>query len=184
MTPAPLNSILLTPVLLTSRLLLRPFEHDDAPALAALFNDPGVAMGVCSAPLPFTHLHASARILMIRAREMAGKDFVWAVEDMEGNLIGNLGLSELSSGVMRLGYAYARDHWGKGYATEALVAVLEWAGRQPSIGEIRAEVFHDNPASARVLAKSGFKETGYSARFSLARNASEETRTFALSEAA
>jgi [ribosomal protein S5]-alanine N-acetyltransferase len=174
----------LTPVLLTSRLLLRPFEHDDASALATLFNDPGVAMGICSAPLPFTHLHASARILMIRAREVAGKDFVWAVEDLDGNLIGNLGLSELASGVMRLGYAYARDQWGKGYATEALIAVLDWAGRQSSIGEIRAEVFHDNPASARVLAKAGFKETGNSARFSLARNARETTRTFTLLEAA
>jgi RimJ/RimL family protein N-acetyltransferase len=184
MTPAPLNSILLTPVLLTSRLLLRPFEHDDAPALATLLNDPGVAKGICSAPLPFTQLHASARILMIRAREMAGKDFVWAVENTDGSLIGTLGLSETTSGPLRLGYAYARDHWGKGYATEALVAVIEWIGRQTSIGEIYAEVFHDNPASARVLAKAGFTETGNGARFSLARNANEATRTFALLEAA
>jgi RimJ/RimL family protein N-acetyltransferase len=184
MTPAPLNSILLTPVLLTTRLLLRPFEHDDAPALAALLNDPGVAMGICSAPLPFTQLHASARILMIRAREVAGKDFVWAVEDMDGNLIGNIGLSETTSGTMRLGYAYARDQWGKGYATEALEAVMDWVSRHVTIGEIRAEVFLDNPASARVLTKAGFTETGNSARFSLARNGSETTRTFALLEAA
>ena len=179
MTPVPL-----TPVLLTSRLLLRPFEHDDAPALAALFNDPGVAMGICSAPLPFTQLHASARILMIRAREVAGKDYVWAVEDTDGTLIGNMGLSEMTGGTMRLGYAYARAQWGKGYATEALAAVMDWVSRNLTIGEIRAEVFLDNPASARVLAKAGFTETGNSARFSLARNASEATRTFALLEAA
>lgn len=179
-----MTPVLLTPVLLASRLLLRPFEHEDAPALATLFNDPGVATGICSAPLPFTQLHASARILMIRAREMAGKDFIWAVEDMDGNLIGNLGLSEMTSGTMRLGYAYARDHWGKGYATEALLAVMDWASRQVTLGEIHAEVFLDNPASARVLTKAGFIETGNSARFSLARNGSETTRTFALLEAA
>jgi [ribosomal protein S5]-alanine N-acetyltransferase len=174
----------MTPVLISQRLLLRPFEHEDAAALAVLLNDPDVAMGICSAPLPFTQLHASARILMIRAREMAGKDFVWAVEDLDGNLIGNLGLSETTSGSMRIGYAYARDHWGKGYATEALMTVMDWASRNLTIPEIQAEVFHDNPASARVLAKAGFVETGNSARFSLARNASEATRTFTLLEAA
>lgn len=174
----------MTPVLISQRLLLRPFEHEDAAALAILLNDPGVAMGICSAPLPFTQLHASARILMIRAREMAGKDYVWAVEDMDGNLIGNLGLSETVSGTMRLGYAYGTDQWGKGYATEALLAVMDWVSRHLTVGEIRAEVFLDNPASARVLAKAGFTETGNSARYSLARNASEPTRTFALLEAA
>lgn len=174
----------MTPVLISQRLLLRPFEHEDAPALSALLNDPVVAMGICSTPLPFTQLHASARILMIRAREMAGKDFIWAVEDLEGNLIGNLGLSETTNGTLRLGYAYARDQWGKGYATEALLTVMDWASRRAASGYITADVFHDNPASARVLTKAGFVETGNSARFSLARNANEATRTFSLLEAA
>jgi [ribosomal protein S5]-alanine N-acetyltransferase len=179
-----MTPVLLTPVLLSNRLLLRPFEHEDAPALAKLLNDPVVAMGVCSTPLPFTDLHASARILMIRAREATGKDFIWAVEDTEGNLIGNLGLSETTSGTMQLGYAYARAHWGKGFATEALTAVLDWVSRNLAIGEIFADVFVDNPASARVLAKLGFVETGSRARFSLARETSDLTRTFKLLEAA
>jgi [ribosomal protein S5]-alanine N-acetyltransferase len=119
----------MTPVLISQRLLLRPFEHEDAAAWAQLLNDPSVATGICSTPLPFTHLHASARILMIRAREVTGNDFIWAVEDMDGNLIGSLGLSDIGSGVAGLGYACARDHWGKGYATEALSAVLDWASR-------------------------------------------------------
>jgi [ribosomal protein S5]-alanine N-acetyltransferase len=174
----------MTPVLLTQRLLLRPFEHEDAPALAVLLNNPSVAMGICSAPLPFTTLHASARILMIRAREMAGKDVVWAVEDTEGTLIGTLGLSETAIDTYRLGYAYAPSHWGKGYATEALDAVLEWARRNKASAEIYAEVFLDNPASARVLAKLGFIETGTNARFSLARDTSDITRTFTQAEAA
>ncbi len=179
-----MTHVLVTPALITPRLLLRPFEHEDAPALALLLNDPGVAMGICNAPLPFTHLHASARILMILAREVAGKDFVWAVENMEGNLIGNLGISESPTGTMRVGYAYARDHWGQGYASEALIAVLEWASRNLDCGQIHADVFHDNPVSARVLAKVGFVETGNGARFSLARNGSEVTRTFVLPQAA
>jgi [ribosomal protein S5]-alanine N-acetyltransferase len=174
----------MTPVLLTQHLLLRPFEHEDAPALALLFNDPGVAMGVCSAPLPFTTLHASARILMVRAREMAGKDYVWGVEDMEGQLIGTLGLTQLNNGHYRLGYAYARSHWGQGLASEALASVLDWAGRHLAGSDIIAEVFEDNPASARVLAKSGFTETGKSARFSLARDGNECTRTFSWREPA
>jgi [ribosomal protein S5]-alanine N-acetyltransferase len=174
----------MTPVLLTQRLLLRPFEHEDAPALATLLNDPGVAIGICSAPLPFTTLHASARILMIRAREVAGKDYVWAVENTEGNLIGTLGLSEVGADTLRLGYAYARDHWGQGFASEALAAVMDWASRNLADHHIYAEVFHDNPASAAILAKLGFVETGTSARYSFARDGAEATRRFALAQAA
>lgn len=173
-----MTPILLTPVLLTSRLLLRPFEHEDAPALARLFNDPAVAMGVCSAPLPFTLLHASARILMVRAREAAGKDFVWGVEDMEGQLIGTLGLTQTSPDSFRLGYAYARSQWGKGVASEAMTSVIDWASRHLSGTDIYAEVFDDNPASARVLTKAGFIHTGQSARFSLARDGSDITQTY------
>jgi [ribosomal protein S5]-alanine N-acetyltransferase len=174
----------MTPVLLTQRLLLRPFEHEDAPALAALLNDPGVATGICNAPLPFTSLHASARILMIRAREMAGKDFVWAVENTDGTLIGTLGLTESGKGALRLGYAYHRDHWGQGFGTEALAAVMDWASRHLADAKIHAEIFADNPASARILAKVGFVETGSSARFSFARNTADKTRTFSPAEAA
>ena len=184
MRPAPLTPVPLTPVLLTSRLLLRPFEHDDAPALATLFNNPSVSMGICSAPLPFTQLHASARILMIRAREVAGKDYVWAIEDMDGTIIGTLGLELSTQRVATLGYALAQDFWGCGYATEAASAVLNWAGRNLILSEIRAEVFADNPTSARVLAKLGFVETGTSARFSLARLDADPTRTFSRSELA
>lgn len=174
----------MTPVLLTQRLLLRPFEHEDAAALATLLNDPGVAMGICSAPLPFTILHASARILMIRAREVAGKDYAWAVENSDGDLIGTLGLSEVSIDTLRLGYAYARDHWGQGFGTEALSAVIDWASRNLADKQVYAEVFHDNPASARILSKLGFVETGTGARYSFARNGTDQTRTFAMAQAA
>jgi [ribosomal protein S5]-alanine N-acetyltransferase len=174
----------MTPVLLTERLLLRPFEHEDAHALGLLLNDPKVAVGICSAPLPFTTLHASARILMIRAREAAGLDYAWAIEDLDGELIGTLGLSETHTGALRLGYAYAQSSWGQGFASEALSAVITWAGNHLADREIYGEVFHDNPASARVLAKAGFVESGTGARFSLARNNKEETRTFKLAEAA
>jgi [ribosomal protein S5]-alanine N-acetyltransferase len=179
-----MTSILLTPVLLSSRLLLRPFEHEDAPALARLFNDPAVAMGVCSAPLPFTELHASARIMTVRAREAAGKAFVWGVEDTQGLLIGTLGLTQTAPAVFRLGYAYARAYWGKGIASEAMTSMMDWASRHLGGSEIYGEVFTDNPASARVLAKAGFVEVGTSARFSLARDGNEQTRTFSWKEAA
>ena len=184
MTPAPLISVPLTPVLLTSRLLLRPFEHEDATALARLLNDPAVAVGVCSVPQPFTKLHAAARILMIRAKEMAGLDFAWAIEDVEGALVGTLGLAMAGTGIANLGYSLSQHIWGHGYATEAVSAVLEWSARNLPLQEIRAEVFVDNPASARVLAKLSFEEIGFSSRFSLARLDTDPTRVFRLREIA
>jgi RimJ/RimL family protein N-acetyltransferase len=54
------------------------------------------------------------------------------------------------------GYLFARDAWGRGYATEALTAVLEWA-RRPGIPRIVAICHADHRASARVLEKCGFR---------------------------
>jgi RimJ/RimL family protein N-acetyltransferase len=174
----------MTPVLLTERLLLRPFEHEDASTLAQLLNDPAVAVGVCSVPHPFTPLHAAAHILMIRAKEMAGTDFAWAVEDMDGVIIGSINLALSSEGIATLGYALAQEHWGQGFATEAVGIVLDWATRSLIVKELQAEVFTDSPASIRVLEKLGFVDVGSGTRFSLARLGSDETRVFARREAA
>ncbi len=53
-------------------------------------------------------------------------------------------------------YAFHRDHWGKGLATEAVIGVVQWAQSACGVGEIIATVFPSNLASQNVLAKAGF----------------------------
>lgn len=158
----------MTPALLTQRLLLRPLEHEDSAALADLLNRPEVARGLCTIPRPFTPLHASAMILMVRASESQGKEFVWAVENGEGDVIGQIGLREIRPGCGRLGYALLPEYWGQGLGREALQGVLSWAERQTALTRIEADAQEANPTSRPLLERLGFVLTGRVERFSLA----------------
>jgi len=105
---------------------------------------------------------------MIRAAEARGLEFVWAVENSEGCVVGQIGLRQLRPGSAQLGYAFLPEFWGQGVGSEAMEAVLGWAGRQASFTRIEAEAHHDNPASLHLLEKLGFVQKGPIQRFSLA----------------
>ena len=171
----------MTPALLTPSLLLRPLEHEDAGALTRVYQDPRVARGVCAVPQPFTPLHAAAHILLTRAGDMRGTDWVWGIEGPEGDLIGEIGLSrkaQSDSGRAHLGYAIAAPFWNQGFATQAIGAVIQWATRQGGLTHITTDAFADCPASQRVLSKTGFVATGSVPRFSLARGETALAETY------
>jgi ribosomal-protein-alanine N-acetyltransferase len=71
-------------------------------------------------------------------------------------LLGSTGFTFLEPGIAETGYVLARDAWGKGYATEALSALLPWCG---SLGILRliAECHHEQRASQRILEKCRFQ---------------------------
>ncbi|PSS03702.1 acyl-CoA N-acyltransferase [Coniella lustricola] len=79
-------------------------------------------------------------------------------------LIGGIGLKRLvdvEQRTMELGYWIGREHWGKGYTTEATAAFVRWAfDTFPDLNRIEASVFEGNPASERVLVKAGFALEG------------------------
>ena len=62
-------------------------------------------------------------------------------------------------GDAELGYRLSRDAWGRGYATEALLASVE-AARAAGVRRLEAGVHVDHPASCRVLEKAGFLREG------------------------
>src|SRR3569623_1220984 len=59
-----------------------------------------------------------------------------------------------------LGYWVGAPYWGKGYATEALLAVVDYAFSDLGHEALQAGARVTNPASRRVLEKSGFQWTG------------------------
>jgi len=64
------------------------------------------------------------------------------------------------TGTVEIGYAVNRSLRGHGYATETAAALVTWALRQPEVLRVTAECLESNPASARVLEKSGFQRVG------------------------
>jgi RimJ/RimL family protein N-acetyltransferase len=100
--------------------------------------------------------------------------------DAAPELIGSIGI-DTSGDEPELGYWLARDHWGRGYATEAGRAVIEIARSSLRLPRLVSGHFTDNPASGRVLEKLGFRATGQLARrYSAGRKAWVPCRQFAL----
>ncbi|MCL2403098.1 MAG: GNAT family N-acetyltransferase [Coriobacteriia bacterium] len=73
----------------------------------------------------------------------------------EGVLIGSAGLTLVKPGELEIGYILARPHWGAGYASETLLAAIDYA-RKRDFQRIIARAHGDNLASAYILTKHGF----------------------------
>jgi RimJ/RimL family protein N-acetyltransferase len=73
----------------------------------------------------------------------------------DGQLLGSTGLGFQTSQEALTGYVLANDAWGRGYATEALAAMIEVAGRTGVI-RLRALCHPEHAPSRRVLEKNGF----------------------------
>lgn len=149
------------PELRTARLCLRPFRPEDAPRVSALIDDPEIARNTLTIPHPYPGGLAE-RWIAGRAEEWAaGRKAVWAVCVADGELLGALGLHlEPAHRRAELGYWIGREHWGRGYATEAVRAVVDLAFDELGLERVFAHHFAWNPASGRVLEKAGLKREG------------------------
>lgn len=80
-----------------------------------------------------------------------------AVLKSSGKVIGDLGFKGApdDKSSVEIGYGLLQEYWNKGYATEAVAALMDWAWEQSSVQKIKAETLVDNPGSIRVLEKLG-----------------------------
>ncbi|MEO8926286.1 MAG: GNAT family N-acetyltransferase [Caulobacteraceae bacterium] len=163
------------PTLKTKRLALRGLRPHDAPRMAELVDDYDIARMTTRIPHPFAVEHAEDFIARMQGRDPA-RETVFAIETKAEGLLGVLGLHPTPAGI-ELGCWLGRPFWGLGYATEAALAALAWAGADWGRRYIVSGHFADNPASGRVLTKVGFLYTGeVVGRFSLARGEEAATR--------
>ncbi len=159
--PVPLRIIgsLMFEALRTERLLLRPPRIGDAEALAERRSDPGVA-SLQSWEVPFSL--DKARRLVAGAAErggpVPGEWWQLTIADPEDAVIfGDLALHLQWGGRMaEIGYTLGRTHWGNGYATEAVEALLCWLFEEQGVTRVEALLHPENLASASVLERTGF----------------------------
>ncbi len=147
----------------TERLLLRQWTDADAGELFALASDPEV-MRYVDDGLAWTDISQAHRWLARRVadcEERVSSTFFAVIEKASGRIIGSCGftfLSELSE--IDFGYLFARETWGRGYATEATRAVLRYGFEQLGFEEVTANTVEENHVSRRVLEKIGFEFRG------------------------
>jgi len=104
------------------------------------------------------------------------KSFPWViVKKSDNQLVGMVG-ARVENHRWELGYVLARPHWGKGYMTEVVKAVIDWAFQQPEIYRVWAVCDVDNLASSRVMEKAGMTREGVLRRWSVHPNMSPEPR--------
>jgi RimJ/RimL family protein N-acetyltransferase len=86
-------------------------------------------------------------------------EFVRGVEH-GGELIGAVGYIESEGEQAEIGYWIGKPYWGHGFATEAARALIEHCFSERKFRKLTCGHFIDNPASARVIAKLGFRRVG------------------------
>lgn len=142
----------------TERLILRPGWPEDAPRLANALNQIDVARNLLQVPQPVSVADAAAWIERPRDPRLPELLIMLRTRGTP-RLVGGCGIARGEEGRLELGYWIDRAHWGLGFATEAARAVMRIA-RATGLGRVRAAHVLDNPASARVLRKIGFRPTG------------------------
>lgn len=154
------------PELATSRLTLNEISSDDKDAIHAIFSDQKVVefYNVDA----FTSKKQSLDLINFFNQRFEKREGIrWAIRLKEsGELIGTCGFNSFNTNMRNavIGYELAFHHWGKGYTTEALNAIIALAYSDNSpFGElyrIQAATMLGNDASESVLKKLGFREEG------------------------
>jgi RimJ/RimL family protein N-acetyltransferase len=140
----------------TARLLLRPRTAADMEACFAMDRDPEVTRFI---PGPWSDpvAHRAFFDAHWQRKYPSGMGY-WSVVEADG-FIGGIQLAPLNwlGPEIELGWRFIRAAWGRGYATEALGPILNYALRTLEVPEIVADIDPANAASLRVARKLGFR---------------------------
>jgi RimJ/RimL family protein N-acetyltransferase len=142
----------------TENLVLRPIPREVAAALL----DGRVPEGVVFAsgyPSLFS-LEVMDRVAGPRAAEATGPSF-FIVRKADDAVVGEIGYNlDASSSTAQVGYSLVQPCWGRGYATEALRALLAYLRAEVGVRRVVAETLVGHTASRRVMEKAGMRHCG------------------------
>lgn len=148
-----------TPILETDRLLLRPFREDEAADVFECWeSDPDVAKYMFWTS--HNDIEKTKEWIAFELGQIEKSDwyrFALVLKDTD-ILIGTaLIYYEEKVESWEIGYNLGKEYWGKGYATEAMRKVIDFATRELGLTQIVGRYAKENPASGNVMKKLGFK---------------------------
>ena len=173
----PINQTEAQMVVEADRFVLRPLKASDAGLLGMHMKDQRVARMTRQIPHPLPPSYAENVIARAEAEDRE-EDF-WAIDGSaqgHAELMGLFKMVRLDRNQSEFRYWVAPAFWNAGIATEAVGAMLK--ANPQGVCDIYAEVFQDNPSSARVLTNAGFTYLGDAEAFSVAREAVVPTWTY------
>jgi len=152
------------PTIETERLILRPHRIEDFDAYAAFWADPEVVRFITG--VPSTRENSWGRMLRVNGMwHLMGFGFLAIEEKTTGRLLGEAGFQDMRrdfepsiEGTLETGWALIPSAHGKGYATEAVSALIAWADAHFPGRRMTCIISPENQASLRLAAKFGFHE--------------------------
>ena len=152
----------MVPIIETARLRLREFRESDLEAQAETLRDEEVVRYLGGRP----HTREDTWRRMVAARglwDLLGYGY-WCVERIEdGAYLGQVGFADYKrdmspsiEGLPEMGWIFAPQSQGRGYASEAVSAAIAWADEALGRQELVAIISHSNAASIRLAERCGF----------------------------
>lgn len=148
--------------LVTERLCLRKMDEGDAGFLFEIWSDPEVTkyMNISS----FTEIKQAEEMISL-LNQLADENQAIRysmIESASNKIIGSCGFNviDLENEKVEIGYELSTFYWGKGFATEALTALLSYAFETLSIHRVEAKVQPANLPSIKLLNKLQFSYEG------------------------
>ena len=143
------------------QIILRAWRRSDISALIQYANNRKIWLNLRNVfPHPYTRAEADEWIALCESNQ--GPPTHFAIE-LQGEAIGGIGcrlLDDVNCKTAEIGYWLGEPFWGRGIATAALKQTTEYTFEIFAVERLQATVFEWNPASARVLEKTGYKLEG------------------------
>lgn len=132
-----------------------------------------------------THLPYSRAVYRERAEEASkrreGDDAMLTIETLDGSMVGGLSVhADRRSGVFSFGIGIGREHWRKGYATEALQLLFAFYFRELGYQKVETGVYAFNEPSLRFHEAFGFVVEGRRRRAVFTRGAHHDVVLFGM----
>ena len=142
-------------ILQTKRLVIRKFKLADLSSLVDMFSDPEV-MRYIGPRRPMPELEIKewlSNILQIQDKELTSQALALKPTD---ELIGVAGLRE-EDGIKDFGYYFRRSYWGKGYAQEACLAIINHIETDLQIRNYQIFIADENISSIQMIERLGMR---------------------------
>lgn len=149
--------------LATDRLTLRHCRNDDLPSLLAYYSDPTVARYLLHEPWTPEQAEREVAKLVERRTVGASGQALSLVVEGEGRVVGDISLVPTDDTLSQaeVGWVFHPDFGGKGYATEAVRAVIGIAFGHYEMHRVKAQLDPRNEASAQMCERLGMTKEAH-----------------------